>query len=341
LSGEHNHPDYEEAIINLGERVTALETAAPPEPPKPERDYLWESDYTVSPWWKNHGVIGVAYPESHDLATSVVTDGEFGQAIKVDCLTNTVLDTSGTTYGFTDRCGFAQMGLCDDNNKGLTEFYHKCYFLLPYSWCDSEGDERWRTQSGSYKLPNTFGSFDPARGSGSQPYSNNFAALAWASNLGAIAKGPPSLTDYDRDRGRPSTFLSVAQAARQTRQPVPNGTKMSMIQLYYHLNPDPKDLVTGVGSGDKPFVFIERGVWHSVETYARTNSLGQANGEYKVWWDDDLVMWINDLMMGPSWSRGFNVWHNQYFHGGPSGLDTTQTMYLGPAAFSEERLDTF
>ena len=59
------------------------------------------------------------------------------------------------------------------------------------------------------------------------PYSNNFAALAWAANLGCILKGPPSLTDYDRDHNRPSTFFSVAQAGRQTRQPVANGTKVS------------------------------------------------------------------------------------------------------------------
>ena len=73
---------------------------------------------------------------------------------------------------------------------------------------------------------------------------------------------------------------------------------------------------------------------------ARTPS-GQANGEYKAWWNGDLAMHINDLKLGPNWARGMNLWHNQYFHGGPSGLDTKQTMFLGPAAFDAERLLTF
>ena len=45
-------------------------------------------------------------------------------------------------------------------------------------------------------------------------------------------------------------------------------------------------------------------------------------------------MHITDLQMGPNWTRGVNIWHNQYFHGGPQGLDTPAEGYVGPAAFS-------
>ena len=356
-SGAHDHPEYaltasvddQLAILRgqnqaLDERVTALEALVVdvepgPEPQPPPSKYLWQADYSGDSWWADHGVIGVAHQQGHDLATKVTDDpfNRFGDVVRVDCLPGTVLDSPGTTYGITDRCGFAEMGLCDVNAKGLAEFYWKGYFALPANWCDSEDDVRWRTRTGSYKLLNTFGSFDPARGSGSQPYSNNFAALAWASNLGAIVKGPPGATEYDRDRARPSTFFSVARAAKQTRQPTPNGQAVSMIQIYYHLNPNPNDM-SGIGSAAKPYVFIERGVWHSLETYIRVNSAGQANGEYKAWWDGQLAMHVNDLQLMPSIQRGINVWHNQYFHGGPEGCDTRQTMFLGPAAIDSQRL---
>jgi hypothetical protein len=216
---------------------------------------------------------------------------------------------------------------------GVTEFEWEGDFALPADWGDTENDVRWRTATGSYKLPFTFGSYDPARGSGSQPYSNNFAALAWASSLGAIAKGPPSLTDYNRDRGRPSTFFSCARAAGQTRSPTPDGSAVSMIQIYWHRNPNPSDW-SGIGSAAKPFVFIERGVWHRVKVAVHTNTAGQANGEYRAWFDGELAMHINDLQLMPAIARGVNVWHNQYFHGGPEGCDTPQTMYLGPATFT-------
>jgi hypothetical protein len=296
-----------------------------------EPDVLWRADYTNQPWWAEHGVIGVAHPQGHDLATSVDH-----LIVKVDCLPGTVLDSPGTTYGFTDRCSFAAMGMCDSDAVGLDEFYSELWFLLPADHCDSEDDWRWRNRTGSYKLPNTFSTYDPARGSGSVPYSNNFAALAWAASLGAIVKGPPGATDYDRDRARISTFFSCARAGGATRTPQPNGQTVSMIQHYWHLNPNPNDLVSGVGSSSKPFVFVTRGVWHKVGTYVRVNTAGQANGEYKAWFDDDLVMHITDLRLMPTVARGMNLWHNQYFHGGPEGVDTKQTMYLGPAHFAAE-----
>jgi hypothetical protein len=292
----------------------------------------WRADYTRSPWWAGHGVIGVAYPESHSLATRVTTwNGR--QAVQADCLPNTVLDTSGTTYGFTDRCSFQAMGLSESDSLGVRELEMELEFAFPSDYGDAEDDVRWRTMSGSCKLPWTIGSYDPVRGSGSQPYSNNFAALAWASSLGAITKGPPSQTDYDRDRNRPSTFLSCARAAGQTRTPQPNGTTVSMIQIYYHLNPNPNDW-SGIGTAAKPYIYIQRGVWHKVRLYVRTNQAGQANGEYRVWWNGQLCMWINDLQMMPSVARGINIWHNQFFHGGPYGLDTKQTMYLGPQSIT-------
>jgi len=273
-SGAHDHPDYALAesvddqfavlrgqVADLDARVVALEelaTAIEPEPePPPAPKYLWETHYEDDPWWKDHGVIGVAADASHDLATTVVPDPglRFGHVVQVDCLPGTVLDTGGCCYGFTDRCSFAKMGLCQTDIVGLPEFYWKGYFALPANWCDTEDDIRWRTKTGSYKLLNTFGSYDPARGSGSQPYSNNFAALAWASSLGNIVKGPPGATEYDRDRARPSTFFSTARAGKQTRTPIPNGQTQSMIQIYWHINPNPNDM-SGIGSAGKPFVFF-------------------------------------------------------------------------------------
>ena len=339
MSGEHRHENYEEAILALNERVTALETVPiPPEPePEPEPSkYLWQSDYTVVPWWKNHGVINAAQPKSHELATTIVDSHEYGPVVQVDCLPGTELDGGGTCFGFVDRCSFAQLGLCESDAQGLAEFYWKGYFLLPADWGETENDLRWRERTGSYKLLNTFGSYDPARGVMSQPFSNSFGPLAYASSISNIVKGPPSATDYDRDHARPSTFFSVAQAGGQKRTP----TSTTMIQIYWHYNPNPKDF-TGLGSAAKPFVMIERGKWHSFETYIRVNSAGQANGEYKGWYDNVLAMHITDLQLMPNIQRGVNVWHNQYFHGGPEGNDTKQTMYLGPAAFNDSRLEDF
>jgi hypothetical protein len=294
----------------------------------------WRADYTRSPWWANHGVIGVAHQQSHDLATKVVTDpfGQFRPVVKVDCLANSVLDTSGTTYGFTDRCSFQAMGLTESDSLGVRELELDMEIAFPANYGDAENPVRWRTQSGSAKMPWTLGSYDPVRGSGSQPFSNNFAALAWASSLGAITKGPPGAEDYDKDRQRPSTFFSCSRAGGHTRTPQPNGTTVSMIQIYYHYGATPS--MSGIGTASKPYVFIERGRWHKVRTYVRTNQAGQANGEYKVWWNGELVMHINDLQLMPSVARGINILHNQFFHGGPNGLDTTQSAYLGPQSIT-------
>ena len=114
-----------------------------------------------------------------------------------------------------------------------------------------------------------------------------------------------------------------------------------MIQFYWHLNPNPNDLVTGAGGAGKPWVYFERGRWHKIETYVRTNTVGQANGEYKAWWTATSPCTSTTSNSVPNWARGINLWHNQYFHGGPAGTDTKQTMYLGPAAFDDERLDGF
>ena len=338
MSGEHRHQDYEEAIIALGERVTALEQTTPPEP-EPSK-YLWQTDYTLEPWHKNHGIRKTYPPTAHDVSTNIVDSHEYGPVVQVDCLSGTSFDEGGCCYGITDHCAFYDMGITDDE-LGLDEFYWKGYFLLPADWCDTEDDVRWRTRTGSYKLLSTLGSYDPKKAVNDQPFSNNFNALSYASNLGMIAKGPPSATDYDRDRARPSTFFSVVQAAREKRAPTPNGQAVSMIQKYWHLNPNPADLVTGVGSASKPWIFITRNEWHSIEIYVRVNTAGKPDGEYKGWWDGELAMHINDLQMMPTVERGINVWHNQYFHGGPEGCDRKQTMYLGPAAISDSSLADF
>ena len=53
-----------------------------------------------------------------------------------------------------------------------------------------------------------------------------------------------------------------------------------MIQFYWHLNPNPNDLVTGAGGAGKPWIYFERGKWHKIETYVRTNTLG--SGQRRV-----------------------------------------------------------
>jgi hypothetical protein len=313
--------------LNVGRVLTYVQPVPPPPPPPPPADVLW---------WK---AATLRSDHSDRLALSTVADpfGGDRDVVKVDCLPGTTLDQGGVCYGFTDRVSFARLGLCTSDAVGVPEFTWEGEFAVPADWGDSEDDVRWRERTGSYKMSPTFCSYDPAPGRGimSQPYSNNFAALAWACSLGTIAKGPPSLTDYNRDRMRPATFFSCARAGGWTRTPQPNGTTVSMMSRYWHLNPDPLNPDSGVGSTSKPFVYITRGRWHTIKVYARANSAaGVADGEYRAWFNGELAMHYTDLMLGAGWARGFNGWHNQYFHGGPEGCDTPQTMYLGSASFT-------
>jgi len=355
MSGEHTHQDLatkEELaavatasaadvadlateVAALANRVAALEDGDTTPPPEPENDHPWSSDYSTDPWWSNYGIISSDQPEAHDMATTVIDDpfNQFDRALQVECLPGTSLDTGGCCYGFTDRCSFERMGLCSSDHQGINEFTWEGMFALPDDWCETEDDWRWRNKTGSGKLPFTFGTYDPNRGAGSQPYSNNFAALEWAASVGAIFKGPNGSENYDRNLTRPSTFFAVSRAGGHTRKPVPNGQQVSMIQFYWHLNPDPNAITSGLGTSSKPYITMARGEWHEVKVYARANTAGQANGEYKAWFDGDLAMWITDLQLMPSIARGFNIWHNQWFHGGPEGNDTPQTSYLGPVAF--------
>jgi hypothetical protein len=314
--------------LNVGRVLTYVQPVPPPPPPPPPppADVLW---------WKG-ATLRSDHPDSDRLALSTVADPFSGDrdVVKVDCLPGTTLDQGGVCYGFTDRVSFARLGLCTSDAVGVPEFTWEGEFVVPADWGDTESDARW-VQTRGYKMSPTFCSYDPTPGRGimSQPYSNNFAALAWACSLGTIAKGPTS--GFNRDQMRPATFFSCARAGGWTRTPQPNGTLVSMMSRYWHLNPDPLNPDAGVGSTSKPFVYISRGRWHTIKVYARANSAaGVADGEYRAWFNGELAMHYTDLMLGATWVRGFNGWHNQYFHGGPEGCDTPQTMYLGPASFT-------
>jgi hypothetical protein len=270
----------------------------------PQPGVLWRSGLGEHEWPTLGAASLDGYPENHTVSSGV--PGRDDHVLRVSASA----DNDGLTgMGIVLRSQFDDIGLLPMEDAVL-----RYSVYLPPDWRPFAGG----------KLPGLAGISPPLRPS-ETPGGGDYSEAGWSGRL--MWKPPPP--GGDPEELRLHTYLYVRSAAgRDIEGNVnPRNQRMYGISVYFREAPEsgrPRD-------DSKPYLYLRRGEWNTVELRYRMNTPGLPDGIFQGWLNGELGVDLRDVVYRTRSNPALAINQIMFdsFYGGPTANRSDQHWYFG------------